>query len=586
MSNETIFLNQFNTADLSHLSYYLESDKEAIVVDPVTDIQPYIQLLQANKAKLKYILNTHINTDYVTGSYDLAIRTGATMVFGPNCSFKVNNRLVSKKELNKKLVVNNELFNENNLNETEIQGVSDLNMTRNDQIVITNTNTNDKFNSHTPGKENNNKQENKVYLMTEEVTYNDTLAEYLDMFNLKVNFLNHNENFKLGKLTIQLIHTPGHTIESSCYLILDGNGKANCVFTGDTLLIGDIGRPDMSLVSERPDYVLQKDLAKMLYNSLSLIRSILPEDLTIYPTHSYGSPVGRTILNGQSTTLKQELVHNKLFKEMSIEDFISNLSNESYRVPDYFHHIAKINLNYFTGKNFDFKMNNFYKPVEVEDLITKIFSKDEKSVVILDTRFPFTDLEEGYIPYSYIISLKAPFSIWTGYLLNPSDPIVVVTSEGKERESIARLLRTGFLNIIGYLNGGFKAYKEQYEAVCNKYGYYYDQLKPWSFDYIKEKEGVNYVYNSEQAVLDVREDLEHPKEGYFPNSLSIPLTTLCKKVNHLSREKYKKCLNILCRTGIRSAMAYSILKQEGFKNLRVIEGGLGKIKEKGVKLVE
>lgn len=587
-NNETIFLNQFNTADLSHLSYYLESDKEAIVVDPVTDIQPYIQLLQANKAKLKYILNTHINTDYVTGSYDLAIRTGATLVFGPNCSFKVNNRLVSKKELEKKITTHNDFFNGENDNENDlekIQGVSELTVPgRNDNNnTVTNTNTVDKFN--TPDRENE-KTDNKVYLMTEEIAYTDTLAKYLDMFNLKVNFLSHNESFKLGKLTIQLVHTPGHSIESSCFIVLDGNGKTNCVFTGDTLLVGDIGRPDMALVSERPDYVLQIDLAKMLYNSLKLLRSILPDELIIYPTHSYGFSVGRTILNGQSTTLKQELVHNKLFKEMSLEDFLSNLSSENYRVPEYFHHIAKLNLNYFTGKNFDFKLNNFYKPVEVEDLINKVCSKDEKSVVILDTRFPFTDLEEGYIPYSYIISLKAPFSIWTGYLLNPSDPIVVVTSEGKERESIARLLRTGFLNIIGYLNGGFKAYNENYERICNKLGLSSEQLKPWSFEFVKEREGVNYVYNNEQAVLDVREEMEHSKEGVLPNSLTVPLTILSKKISNLNREKNKKCLNILCRTGIRSAMAYSILKQEGFKNLKVIEGGIGKIKEKGVKLVE
>lgn len=562
--NETIFLNQFNTSCLCHYSYYVESDKEAIVVDPVTDISPYLEQLKTNKAKLKYILNTHVNTDYVTGAYDLAIRTGATLIYGPHMSLKVNNRKVSKSEFERVFIPPKieELDEEENLDNDDKEN-------NNNNLIPTTEELEKPLNS-----------------INEEINYSESLNDYLEMFNLHIKILENQEKLKIGKIEIVLLHTPGHSIESSCYLIIDGNGKTNCVFTGDTLLIGDVGRPDMALVYQRQDKYVQKKLAKKLFYSIQLLKQTLPEDLVIYPTHSQGSPVAKHIIKGQSTSMKQELEHNEFVKETSLEGFIERLSNDAYVIPEYFYNIARLNLNFFTGKNFDYRLSFAYKPIQVQELVNKLIdNRTEHSVVVLDTRFPFTDFDEGYIPNSYIISLKAPFSIWTGFLLNPSDPIVVVCNQDKEKEAICRLMRIGFNNILGYLDGGFKSYKDKINFICEKMNLKEEDrisLLPMKFNLLKEKEGINYVYNNDKTILDVREKLDHDN-GTFPNSILCPLSQLKSNIEEL--EKYKnKELYILCNTGIRASMAYSILTQFGFEKLFVLEGGIKRIKDRGVKV--
>ena len=550
--SETIFLYQFNSADIGHLSYYLESNKQAIIVDPLSDIAPYIQQASSKQAKIKYILNTNINSDYVSGCFDLAIKTGAKLIFGPDCNFRINSRKVNKEEMEKEIIQKVNVDEETEVN--NLESIKDIKI---------------------------NKEDEKDFKgFTEDIEYDQSLKDYLENFNLKISFLNNNDIIQVGNIEIHLLHTPGHTIDSCCYLIVDMNKKSNCIFSGDTILIGDVGRPDMSLVKERGDLVLQHELAEKLYNSIKYLREILPHDLIIYPTKSELSPVSNSILPGQSTTLKQELIHNKFIQEMPLDKFLNLLNEDNYTAPEYFSNITKINISYFTGKNFDYKMQIFSKEVELDSLIYKM---NEKEVFIVDARFPFTDFTTGYIPGSLILPIKSPFSIWGGFLINTSSSIVIVSPEGKEKECISRLIRVGFNNILGFLKGGYNNYFNNYKQVCKSLGLNETTFSPVPFNLITEKKTIDYVYNTKTVLLDVREQTEKQKDHSFPNSLDFPLTKL--------KDDYKKIpknekIYLICRTGIRASMAYSLLIMKGFKesNLVVLEGGLSKIIDKGVKI--
>lgn len=509
MSNETILVNQFNTACLSQYSYYIEINKEAAIIDPVTDYQPYLQILSSNQAKLKFVLNTHINSDYISGSIDLAARTGATLIYGPNASFYINRKLVNSS------------------------------------------------------------------------TMDEELKEFLLNFNIKIRFLEHREKIKLGKIEIELLHTPGHTIESSCFVVIDGNGKSNSAFTGDTLLIGDIGKPDVAIMNTKRDNIYQKDLAIMLYNSLNYLKEIIPGNLVLYPAHSFGYPIAKNLVAGQSTTIETEKKQNKFFGDVSQEEFLELLSEDKVVFPYHYNHISNLNINYQTGNNFEYNLIKQFKPINLENFIKGM---DSKQFILLDSRNPFTEVDDGIIPGSTLISLKAPFSIWAGFLLNPDDPIVVIAHDSKEKEAISRLLRIGFRNINGYLEGGFAAYFSKYEEILMKLGLEEkkSQFQPIKLKIIKNQDCINHVYNTRYRILDVRESVEH-SAGAFPNSICISLTELKKSCKLLSKDEN---MYLLCKTGVRASMAYSILLKEGFnsENLFLLEGGLTKLKEKGIKI--
>ena len=611
--NEKIILYQFNTSCISQYSYYIEHDNEAAIIDPVTDYEPYIELLNKRKSKLKYILNTHTHSDYITGSIDLAIKKTSTVINGPNSYVSIN----------------------------EFKNIN---------------------------KENYDKS----------ITDNQTIKECLQDYNINLKYLDHNERIKLGKIEIELLHIPGHTLDSCCYVIIDGNGETICAFTGDTVLVGDIGKPDASVYEYNyfnEDYknYNQKNLVEMLYNSLAYLIEKLPYNLTLYPSHSIGYPLGKHVNPGQATSLKDEKeVYNNIYikhifdsidnnnnnnnkpKTKAIDEFINIINKNSIEAnvnntlnnknslkfdnyPNYFKNIVKRNYNYVTGNDYVYRLNKINKPVSLEDMISYVYIN--KEAVLLDSRHCFNEIEKGFIKNSILISNKSPFSIWSGQLINQDDGVIVICQANKEKDVIGKLLKVGFRNIYGYLENGFDNYYSNYKQVitnkvincetannnknntnnnCNNDNEFNNNFKilfnfnkndfdfnidkliesnfsPINISIIKDKDAINYVYDNRYKILDVRENFEHLK-GIFPNSICMSLTSINNNFNNknmldsnfkdITSKFNEDNIYILCKSGVRACMAYSLLIKNGVNKdkLFIIEGGLNKIQEKGIKV--
>lgn len=450
-------IEQIYTGCLSEAAYYIESEGEAAIIDPLREISPYIRRAERGGAKIKYIFETHFHADFVSGHIDLAAKTGAVIVYGPNA----------------KTV----------------------------------------FKSH--------------------------IAE-------------DKEEFLVGKIRIKVLHTPGHTLESSTYLLIDEDGKEKAIFTGDTLFIGDVGRPDLAVESE----LTQEQLAGMLYESLR--NKILPlsDDIIVYPAHGAGSACGKNMSKETSDTLGNQKKTNYALQNISKEEFVKNLTADILPAPQYFSKNAKMNQQGY--ESIDDVMER-----GMHQLSPNAFEEaaNHYRALILDTREP-DEFAKAFIPNSVNIALSGSFAPWVGALIiDLKQPILLVTESGKEEEALTRLSRVGYDHTLGYLAGGMKAWLEVGKEV----------------DHIKNIKAVEFekIYADDLNILDVRKPNEYSL-GHLNTSENRPLDFINDWMNKIHKEE---TYFVHCAGGYRSVIAASILKSRGFENIVNIEGGYSAIEK-------
>lgn len=449
-----MYIEQIYTGCLAQGAYYIESEGEAAIIDPLRETSPYTEKAEARGATIKYIFETHFHADFVSGHVDLANKTSAQIVYGP----------------------------------------------------------------------------------TAETTYAMHLAE-------------DGEEFKLGKLTIRVLHTPGHTPESTTFLLLDENGKEHAIFTGDTLFIGDVGRPDLA---QKKGSLTKEDLAGWLYDSLRNKIMTLPDEVIVYPAHGAGSACGKNMSKETWSTLGEQKRSNYALRaDMSKEEFIQEVTDGLLPPPQYFAKNAKINK---TGyESIDTVMERgamALAPREFE------VAANETDALVLDVR-PKEEFVKGFIPNSIFIGLDGTFAPWVGALIvDLQQPILLVTPEGKEEETVKRLARVGYDNSIGYLKGGFKAWKAagmEIDAV--------ETIDVAAFE-------TAYAKDENINILDVRKPGEWSGE-HVNSAVHFALDYINNNMGEISpdQEYY-----LHCRSGYRSTIAASILKARGFENLINVQG--------------
>lgn len=445
-----MFVQQLYTACLSEAAYYIESNGEAAVIDPMRDIQVYLDLAKSRNATIKYIFETHFHADFVSGHLDLATKTDAQIVYGPGAS------------------------------------------TQFETIVA---------------------EDGQV--------------------------------FTLGSIELKVLHTPGHTLESSCFLLIDENQNEHAVFTGDTLFVGDVGRPDLAVKTD----LTKEDLARMLYNSIHKKLMVLNNNTIVYPGHGAGSQCGKNLGKERFSSIGEQRSTNYALKVESEEEFIESVTSGLTLPPPYFPKNAVLNKCGY--RSLDDIIEQGDKPIRAK--LFECATQHPKSIVI-DTR-SVASFSEGFIPGSIYIGLQGSFATWAGTLIeNLNHPILLVTDDGKEKESIVRLARVGFDRIIGYLEGGFTAWKDAgYDTATLQ------QQCP--VDFSKDTNPKN--------VLDVRTTSEF-KSGHVENAIHLPLKSLAKNTAQLDpRKEY----HIYCKSGYRSLIAASILYQNGITNLVNVKKG-------------
>jgi glyoxylase-like metal-dependent hydrolase (beta-lactamase superfamily II)/rhodanese-related sulfurtransferase len=361
------------------------------------------------------------------------------------------------------------------------------------------------------------------------------------------------EQFKLGALTIEVLHTPGHTVESSCYLLRDANGKAHAIFTGDTLFVGDVGRPDLS--SGNLD---KEELAGMLYDSLQEKIKPLPDDVIIYPAHGAGSSCGKNIGADTYSTIGGEKQNNYALQASTKEEFIKTVTEGLGAAPQYFSVNARINKEGY--ESLDEVMESALEPLGLPAF--KELVKDEDTI-ILDTRNAGV-FSEGFVPGSINIGLDGRFAEWAGSLLPFDKPIVLVTEPGREKESAIRLARVGFDKMKGFLNGGFEAWM--------KAGEYVDLI----INVDPEEFSMDLRFDPKMLVVDVRRETEYGN-GHLADARNIPLETLTDP-GTMADFNDNDNIYLHCASGYRSIIACSLFKRQGIFNVRNVAGGFEAIK--------
>jgi glyoxylase-like metal-dependent hydrolase (beta-lactamase superfamily II)/rhodanese-related sulfurtransferase len=461
-----MFIKQFYTNCLSEAAYYIESEGEAAIIDPLRDIDAYLDLAAQRSAKIKYVFETHFHADFVSGHLDLNKQTGAPIIFGPGA--KTN------------------------------------------------------FNIH----------------------------QSVD-----------GEIFKLGNLSIQVIHTPGHTLESTCYLLSDEGGKPHCIFTGDTLFVGDVGRPDLSSGN-----MSSEDLAGIMFETIQ--HKILPldDDIIVYPAHGPGSSCGKNLGPNTFSTIGEEKKSNYALQPQTKELFVEAVTNGLQPAPIYFAINATINQSGY--EEIKKIASNGIQPLSIEAFKNKIAA----DAIILDTRHA-TEFTKGFIPGSISIGLEGRFAEWAGMVLPFDKEIILVTEKGKEEESVIRLSRVGFDKMHGYLDGGFEVWKSAGEKI--------DMI----IDIESDELMMDIPFDPNLIVVDVRKENEFA-EGHLADAMNLPLQEMNNLVQIAQFEENQN-LYIHCAGGYRSVIAASLLKRQGIDNLRNILGGWNKIKtEPKVKIVK
>lgn len=450
-----MYVEQLYTGCLAEAAYYIESNGEVAIIDPLRETQPYTELAEKRGAKIKYIFETHFHADFVSGHVDLAKKTGATIVYGPTA-----------------------------------QAGYDLYV----------------------GKDN--------------------------------------EEFSIGDLTIKLLHTPGHTPESSTFLLIDEKGKNHAIFTGDTLFLGDVGRPDLAIKSD----VTEKDLAGMLFDSLRNKIMPLADDVIVYPGHGAGSSCGKNMSSETVGTLgEQKQTNYALRADMTKEEFIDELLDGILPPPQYFPKNAMLNKQGY--KSFDEVLEAGTKALSLSEFESKM-----EEALILDTRHQ-SEFVKGFVPNSMFIGIKGSFAMWVGALINDlNQKIIIITDEGMEEEVVTRLARVGYDNCIGYLKGGFSTWKEAGKKVE-------------TIESISAKEMENRLKTEKTTIVDCRKSGEYDAE-HVENALTYPLDYINENLTTLDKNTP---YFLHCRSGYRSVVAVSILKQNGYHNIIDIAGGFSAI---------
>ena len=457
-----MYIEQLYTGCLAEAAYYIESNGEAAIIDPLRETSPYTELANKRNAKIKYVFETHFHADFVSGHIDLAKKTGAKIVFGP----------------------------------------------------------------------------------TAETGFDSLVAK-------------DNEEYTIGNIKLKVLHTPGHTMESSCFLLIDEQGKNNAVFTGDTLFVGDVGRPDLAIKSD----LTINDLAGMLYDSLNAKIKPLADDVIVYPAHGAGSSCGKNIGKETFSTIGIQKKMNYAMQQMSKQEFIKVVTDGLTEAPGYFALDATLNKKGYA--NIDDVLKKNTKALSVAEFELQI----NNGALVLDVRSP-DDFEKGFVPNAINIGLNGQYAPWVGALLDASVPLILVTDEGKEMEAVLRLARVGYENVNGYLHGGITAWRNAGKKM--------ETIKS-----ISASDFVGHLQKSDN-ILDVRKPGEI-ESGIIENAQHICLSKLQSQLNTLDKNKH---YFIHCAGGYRSMMAASIMKQNGFNEITNILGGMGKIKETGIALVQ
>lgn len=459
-------IEQLYTGCLAQGAYYIESNGEVAIIDPLRETQQYIEKANKNNAKIKYILETHFHADFVSGHVDLAKKTGAKIVFGPNATT-----------------------------------------------------------------------------------------------NYDIHSAKDGDELKLGKLTIKVLHTPGHTLESTTYLLKDENGKDHAIFSGDTLFLGDVGRPDLAIKSN----LTKEDLAAMLYKSLREKIMPLADNVIVYPAHGAGSACGKNLSKETVGVLgEQKKTNYALRADMTEAEFVKEVLDGIAPPPQYFAKNAMLNkMGYNTFAKVLKTGDNPLNPNDFEAIA------NQESALVLDVRTQ-ADYIKSHIPNSIFIGLNGGFAPWVGALITDiKQPIVLVVPEGKAEEAITRLSRVGYDNTLGYLKGGIAAWQAAGKAI--------ETLESISAETFASK-----AKASELNILDVRKDGEY-QSSHIENVQHFSLDLINENMNQIDKNK---TYYIHCAGGYRSVIAASILKARGFNNLIDIAGGFNAIKQTDIPTTE
>jgi hydroxyacylglutathione hydrolase len=370
------------------------------------------------------------------------------------------------------------------------------------------------------------------------------------------------QEFKLGDITIQVIHTPGHTLESSCYLLKDDTGKPHAIFTGDTLFVGDVGRPDLSSGN-----MTSEELAATLYESLRNKLMTLPDDVIVYPAHGAGSSCGKNMGPESFSTIGEQKRTNYALQAQTKEQFVAAVTSGLAEPPQYFPVNAKINREGY--ESLDRILENGLKPLTVEAFKSAI---ENESTVLLDTR-KGTVFTQGFVPGAINIGLEGRFAEWAGVLLPFDKNILLVTEPGTEKEAIVRLARVGFSKMAGFLQGGFETWTKAGEQIDMVIDIEADEL------------AMDIPHDDRLVVLDVRRETEFG-DGHVAGAMNIPLDDFTEIVNIAGFEEDEN-IYIHCGSGYRSVIAASLLKRQGVHNIRNVLGGFEKIREQpGIEIVK
>lgn len=458
-------IEQLYTGCLAEAAYYIESNGEAAIIDPLRETQQYIDLAKVNNSTIKYIFETHFHADFVSGHLDLAKKTGAKIVYGPTA--KTN------------------------------------------------------FDSYSA---------------------------------------NDDEIFTLGNIKIKVLHTPGHTLESVTYLLIDEKGVEQAIFTGDTLFIGDVGRPDLAIKSD----LTEGDLAAMLYHSLNDKIKPLPDNVIVYPAHGAGSACGKNISKETFDTLGNQKRTNYALLATSQESFVEQVLDGLKPPPQYFAKNAALNKNGY--ESFENVLTKGLNPIGVAELKTYI----EDDVLILDTRST-ADFCEAHIPDAIFIGIDGGFAPWVGTLIKDiNQAIIIVADQGREAEVVTRLSRVGYDNTLGYVKGGIKAWQSAGNATSS-----IDSIPANEFKRLR-------TTNEGLSVVDVRKETEYDSE-HLINATNEPLDWIYDREAQILKTQPTY---VHCQGGYRSVIAASIWKKAGFDNLINVEGGFKEIKEIGLPTTE
>jgi len=451
-------VEQIYTGCLAQGAYYVESEGEVAIIDPLREIQPYMDKAKAENATIKYVFETHFHADFVSGHVDLANKTGATIVYGPGA----------------------------------------------------------------------------------ETSY--------DIHSAK-----DGEAFKIGNITIKALHTPGHTLESTTYLLIDENGKNHAIFSGDTLFLGDVGRPDLAIKSD----LTKEDLAGMLFESLRNKIMTLADDVIVYPAHGAGSACGKNLSKETVGTIgDQKKTNYALRADMTKDEFVKEVLDGMPPPPQYFAKNAMMNKTGYDA--FEQVLETGNVPLNPNDFEAMANHED---ALVLDVRTQ-DDFVKGHIPNSVFIGLNGQFAPWVGALITDlKQPLILVVPEGMSEEAVTRLSRVGYDNTLGYLEGGIEAWKAAGKDV--------ETLESISAETFAEKAKTNNL-----NILDVRKDGEYTS-SHLEDAQHFALDFINQNMSQVDKNK---TYHVHCAGGYRSVIAASILKARGFDKSVDIAGGFGAIK--------